>query len=97
MKVGFHCSIDQERELEYVGKNMSPLIIPKHVTINTSNDKSQITVLACVNASGWSIPHMVIFKRSNLTEDLIKGEVPDTLYGLSKTGWMDGDLFTKWF
>ena len=38
---------------------------------------------------------MVVFKRSNLTEDLIQGEVPDTLYGLSKNGWMDGDLLNQ--
>ena len=69
----------------------------KHVTVPVSNDKTQITVMACVNAAGSSIPPMVVFKRSNLTEDLIQGEVPDTLYGLSKNGWMDGDLFTKWF
>ena len=69
----------------------------KHVIVNASNDKTQITVMACVSATGFSIPPMVIFKRSSLTEDLIQGEIPDTLYGLSKSGWMDGDLFTKWF
>ena len=69
----------------------------KHVTVPLSNDKTQVTVMACVSAAGSSIPPMVVFKRSNLTEDLIQGEVPDTLYGLSKSGWMDGDLFTKWF
>ena len=52
--------------------------------------------MACVNAAGSSIPPMVVFKRSNLTEDQIQGEVPDTLYGLSKNGWMDRDIFTKW-
>ena len=67
----------------------------KHVTILVPNDKTQTTVMACVNVAGSSIPPMVIFKRSNFTEDLIQGEVPDTLYGLSKNGWMDGDLFTK--
>ena len=69
----------------------------KHVIVPLSNDKTQVTVMACVSAAGSSIPPMVVFKRSNLTEDLIQGEVPDTLYGLSKNGWMDGDLFTKWF
>ena len=69
----------------------------KHVTVPVSNDKTQVTVMVCVSAAGSSIPPMVVFKRSNLTEDLIQGEVPDTLYGLSKSGWMDGDLFAKWF
>ena len=69
----------------------------KHVVVNTSGDKTQITVLACVRADGCYMPPMVVFKRSDLKEDLIQGEVPDTLYGLSKSGWMDGDLFAKWF
>ena len=45
--------------------------------------------MACVDVAGSSIPPMVVFKRSNLTEDQIHGEVPDTLYGLSKmVGWI---------
>ena len=70
----------------------------KHVIVNTSGNKTQITVLACISASGCYIPPMVIFKRKGLTEDLIEGEVPDTIYGLSpKSGWMDGELFSQWF
>ena len=45
--------------------------------------------MACVSAAGSSIPPMVVFKRGNLTEDLIQGEVPDILYGLSKK-WLAG-------
>ena len=56
----------------------------KHVTVPVCNDKTQVTVMACVSAAGSSIPPMVVFKRGNLTEDLIQGEVPDILYGLSK-------------
>ena len=25
------------------------------------------------------------------------GEVPGTMYGLSETGWMNGDIFSEWF
>ena len=64
------------------------------MVVNTS-DKTQVTVLACVRADGCYMPPMVVFKRSDLKEDLIQGEVPDTLYGLSKSGWMDGNLFAK--
>ena len=38
---------------------------------------------------------MVVFKRSDLKEDLIQGEVLDTIYGLSKSGWMDGDCYNS--
>ena len=50
--------------------------------------------IACVSARGCYIPPMVVFKRKGLTEDLIDGEVPGTIYGMSKSGWMDGELFS---
>jgi len=40
---------------------------------------------------------MVVFKRKGLMEDLIDGEVPGTIYGMSKSGWMDGELFSLRF
>ena len=54
--------------------------------VNTSGDKTQVTVLACVRADRCYMPPMVIFKRSNLIEDLIQGEIPNTFYGLLKSG-----------
>ncbi len=69
----------------------------KHVIVHTSGNKTQITVLVCVSARGNYIPPMVVFKRKGLTEDLVQGEVPDTMYGLSSSGWMDGELFSQWF
>ena len=68
------------------------------MNVTTSGNKTQITVLACVSASGCYIPPMVVFKRKNHTAELMQGEVPDTMYGLSpKSGWMDGELFAQWF
>lgn len=69
----------------------------KHPISTTTGDKSQITVAACCSAGGYSMPPMVIFDRQRLKAELTKGEVPGTLYGLSKTGWMDSDLFNLWF
>ena len=89
MKVDFHFSIVQKKTIGARGQ--------KHVVVNTSGDKTQITVLACVKADGCYMPPTVVFKRSDLKEDLIHGEVPGTIYGLSKSGWMDGDLFANWF
>ena len=56
------------------------------MVVNTSGDKMQVTVLACVRADGCYMPPMVVFKQSDLKEDLIQGGVPDTVYGLSKSG-----------
>ena len=62
-----------------------------------SGDKSQITVLACCSASGYVLPPFVILDRLSLKQDFTVGEVPGTVYGLSKKGWIDGELFEMWF
>ena len=54
--------------------------------------KIQVTVLACVNAAGYAIPPLV-FKRKNLVKPLMEGEAKGTMYGLSPSGWMDGEIF----
>ena len=59
--------------------------------------KSQITVLACASASGYTIPPMVVFDRKHLQADMTVGEIPGTFYGLSPSGWMDAELFEEWF
>ena len=49
-----------------------------------SGDKSQITVLACCSAAGYVLPPFVILDRANLKQDFTVGEVPGTMYELSK-------------
>ena len=77
---------------------------PKVVTVRGSAacaigsaDKSQVTVVACVSAAGFSIPPMVIWDRKTLAPELTVGELPGTIYGLSDKGWMDYELFDIWF
>ena len=62
----------------------------------TSDKKSQISVLTCVNAAGDCVPPFVIFNRK-MREEYAFGEVPNTYYGCSKNGWMDLELFRDWF
>ena len=75
------------------------VVAPKGVTVSAigSGDKTQITVVACVSAAGYCIPPMVIWDRKILAPELTVGEVPGTIYGLSKSGWMDMELFHMWF
>ena len=68
----------------------------KKVRSKTSGNKSQITVIACVNATGQTIPPFVIFDAKMLNVDWTKGEVPGTRYGMSAKGWVDTYLFKKW-
>ena len=61
----------------------------KHVHVINSGNKSQISVLACVSASGLALPPMVVFQMKTLIPQLTTDEVPGTIYGLSASGWMD--------
>ena len=69
----------------------------RHPVAVSSGDRSQITVLACCSAGGYVIPPFVIFDRKTLKPEMANGEVPDTMYGLSASGWMDAELFDQWF
>ena len=69
----------------------------KSLNLSTSGDKVQVTVLACVSATGYVMPPMVIFDRKQLKAELTQGEIPGTLYGLSGKGWIDSQLFEEWF
>ena len=69
----------------------------KHPIALSSNERTNITVLACCNAGGYAIPPLVIFDRKTLNPELILGEVPGTMYGLSDSGWIDSEIFETWF
>lgn len=69
----------------------------KHSQMVSSGDKSQITVVGCCSAAGVVLPPMIIFDRKNLRPEYTEGEVPGTIYGLSKNGWIDSELFELWF
>ena len=69
----------------------------KNPSFVTGGDKSQVTVLACTSAAGYTIPPFVIFDRQSLNPSMTKGEVPGTLYGLSHNGWINSELFFHWF
>ena len=62
----------------------------------SAGDKTQITVVACANAAGRVLPPMVIFKSERFNHEWSVGEVPDTLYGMSESGWIDQELFFYW-
>ncbi len=70
----------------------------KHIQMVQSDSKTRVTVLACANAAGFALPPMVIYARANLSQQLTKGEVPGTMYGLSpSSGWIDSELFAERF
>ena len=54
-----------------------------------SGNKSQINIVACASAVGFRLPPMVIWDHKTLAPELAVGEVPGTIYGLSRrAGWI---------
>ena len=68
----------------------------KKVPYQSSGRKGQITVVACANAAGQTIPPMVIYDAKKLNHAWTANEVPGTRYGLSAKGWVTTDLFEEW-
>ena len=80
--------------------NPSSVIAPvgyKHVSCMRSGDKTQITVVACCNASGSVILPLVVFDRKFLKPEYTHGEVLGTAYALSDSGWINAKIFDDWF
>ena len=69
----------------------------KKVGYCTSGNKSQITIVGCINAIGQAMPPFIIYDTKNLNMNWTKEEVPGTTYGLSDNGWIDMELFKQWF
>ena len=69
----------------------------KNPSAITSGNKTQITVVACVNAAGYCIQPMVIWNCKTMHPDMAVGEVRGTLHAFSDNGWIDTELFEVWF
>ena len=41
-------------------------------------------------------PTMTVFKGKRLNREWTKGEIPNTLYGMSPQGWINHELFAEW-
>ena len=64
----------------------------------TSAEKGKThTVVTCVSASGLSIPPMLIYPRKRMTEKLKEGALPGTLFDCSDNGWINQELYLRWF
>lgn len=63
----------------------------------SQSQRDHISVLACFNAAGDDVPPFIIYKREYPEGHYKKEGLPNTLYGTSYTGDLDGDLFRKWF
>ena len=61
----------------------------------TSSDKTQITVLACMSASGCYVPPLIVFAGQWFSYNPLEG-FEDAVMGRSENGWMASELFKIW-
>ena len=56
------------------------------------------TVVSCVSACGFVLPPMIIYPRKKpVPEHFKKNAYPNTLFSCSESGWVNQDLYIKWF
>ncbi|XP_071760830.2 uncharacterized protein LOC139915943 [Centroberyx gerrardi] len=80
--------------------NRRKVVVPrgkKHAYKQAQGTREHITVLACFNAAGEDVPPFIIYKGGYLGGPYNKEGVPHALYGKSPAGYMDSELFRKWF
>uniref|UniRef100_A0A8C2ZHE7 HTH CENPB-type domain-containing protein n=1 Tax=Cyclopterus lumpus TaxID=8103 RepID=A0A8C2ZHE7_CYCLU len=76
------------------------VIVPrgtKHAYRQAQGTRDHITILACLNAGGEDVPPFIIYKGGYPGGPYNKKGVPDALYGKSPAGYIDSELFRKWF
>ena len=73
--------------------------VGRNVYSITSAEKGKThTVLTCVSTSGYVLPPMLVYPRKRcVPEDMKLGAVPNVLFANSETGWMNKQLYLKWF
>ena len=64
-----------------------------HASSVSIGDKTQITMVTCASASSFDLLPMVIWDHQTLSQELTIGEIPGTIYGLSKKGWINCEHF----
>lgn len=70
----------------------------KQVGSLTSAERGTLcTAVICMNAAGSYIPPMLIFPRVRMKAEFLNGAPPETICACHPTGWMQLDLFEKWF
>jgi len=70
----------------------------KQVGRVVSAEKGQTTTIVCaMNACGTFVPPMFLFKRKKMNAQLMTDCPPGAVGMPSDSGWMDGDLFLRYF
>ena len=66
-------------------------------SLTSAERGSLVTVVTCMSPGGTFIPPLIIFPRTNMKNELMDGAPPGSIFDCHKSGWIQMDMFTKWF
>ncbi|XP_057316504.1 uncharacterized protein LOC130657532 [Hydractinia symbiolongicarpus] len=69
----------------------------KHAYSQGKGSREHVTVNCCVSPGGLMVPPFIIYEKSFPSGNYSANGPTDALYGKSDNGYMDEDLFFKWF
>jgi hypothetical protein len=65
--------------------------------VTQPGNRNWVTVIECINASGWAVPPVIIFEGKVHQSSWYQTSIPrDWVIGLSENGWTDNELGYKW-
>ena len=69
----------------------------KNVMTTNNSDREWMTILVCVNAMGYSIPNLYIFKsKGRKRNDYIERCEPNAKMAFQEKGWINEEIFCEW-
>lgn len=79
----------------------SKILAPKNIrqlgSLTSGERGLNVTMIACINAIGNTIPPMLIFPRVNFKDHMLNGGPIGCIGGANPSGWSNEGLFTKYF
>lgn len=72
----------------------------RNIVGRTSNDRTNITIMVCVNANGNKMPPMFVVKgktKKSLQSYNVSAAPPNSSWAFQQRAWMDDDLGEAWF
>ncbi|KAJ8878322.1 hypothetical protein PR048_018899 [Dryococelus australis] len=71
--------------------------LQKDFLITSAEREALISTVACMNAAGNYVTQLFDFPQENMKAELMYGAPPDSISARQVSGWIETDIFSKWF
>ena len=94
----FNCD-ESGFEFDAINKIVAAARGAKHIPRVSKGQHEKVTVLACASAAGSTLPPMFVYKSlsGRVPNGVQEGAPAGTLFTAQKSGWIDKNLYLKWF